>query len=563
MAQNLSNLPVGAKVKFGKHSVNGETAQDIIWLVVNKSPNITLLTEKIIDFRCFDAKEPNSNISGAVTSGFGRYSDSNLGQWLNSDASAGAWYSPQHEYDQSPIYALAGNNTEYAQRPGFLYNFTVAERNAILTTTVLTSRSWNTPDPNDPINQKVFIPSTEEITTDWAYFGNGGTRRCAYTTQAVNNSLVSPPRTSGYNTWWTRNTADSVTLMRVVDEAGTISAWESWTTSSNVEPYRGWVGVRPALNLSSTLSISDTTDNEGCYTFNWNSAPPVPATLNVPTIYGGKAVSISWSKVTDPDGNTVTYLLESSVNGGGFTVLYEGANLSYSTIVPYGSNTAQFRVRAMDSLGASSGYITSTNRTVINNNAPTISGANGSLGTKSSEFTQTYTVTDAESNAVTIVESIDGVQVRSFVATLGATNTFSVTGNTWLTLANGNHTLTITATDGVDSSVRTYTFTKSVSGFTVQNSVPMVASTRPTRIKVTVNKTIPVDAIFKVEVCNNGYDGSPTWEDATSSVNSGLVYLFSNTTKIATNWGVLIRVTVNRNGGSGACYISSIGGNFE
>ena len=67
MAQALSNLPIGAKVKFGKHSVNGETAQPITWVVVAKnhtgypSNSVTLLTEKIIDLRAFDAKEPNNS----------------------------------------------------------------------------------------------------------------------------------------------------------------------------------------------------------------------------------------------------------------------------------------------------------------------------------------------------------------------------------------------------------------------------------------------------------------------------------------------------------------------
>ena len=328
-------------------------------------------------------------------------------------------------------------------------------------------------------------------------------------------------------------------------------------------PYAGFLGLRPAMNLTGTTMVSDTTDSDGCYTMVWNSAPPVPTTLNVPLIYGGKSSTISWTRVTDPDGDTVTYQLEQSLNNGTFTTIYSGTNLSYTTIVPSGTTSVQFRVKAIDSLGTSSGYISSTNREVVNNSTPVISGSNGNLGTKSSGFTQTYTITDVDNNSVTVTESIDGREIRSYIATLGATNTFSVTGNTWLALSNGNHTMTITATDGLDSSVRTYTFVKSVNSFTIQNSTPMIANARPTRIKVSVNKTIPAEATFKVEVCNNGFDTSPTWEDATSSMNSGLVYLFSNTTKTATNWGVRIRVTVNRNGGSGACYVNSIGGNFE
>jgi hypothetical protein len=132
-----------------------------------------------------------------------------------------------------------------------------------------------------------------------------------------------------------------------------------------------------------------------------------------------------------------------------------------------------------------------------------------------------------------------------------------------LALPNGSHTFTIRATDGMDSSVRTYTFTKLVNSFTIQNTTPLQSTNMPTRIMMVVTRVIPSAATFKVEVCNNGYDTSPTWEDATSTVVSGRVYQFTNKTKTATKWGVKYRITVNRNGATGACYISAIGGNFE
>ena len=566
MAQSLSNLPIGAKVKFGKHSVNGETAQAITWIVAAKnhsgypSNSITLLSEKIIDLRAIDAAEPTNSNGDIQTMGNGNYGLSNIDQWLNKDSSP--WYVAAHSTDQAPDNNYTLRGTGYNTRPGFLSNFTSAEKNAILTTSIIATKySYTT----ETLSRKVFLPSATEVgvkpgdITDgtlWTYFSTGS-RRAVLTPQCFDNTLSveKPTNITAYWSWWLRSAAYQWAYANhVIDQNG------NWTS---MPANRGEFGVRPALNLLSTLSISDTTDSDGYYTFNWNSAPPAPTTLNVPTIYGGKAVSISWGKVTDPDGDAITYQLESSVNGGAFTTIYSGANLSYTTTVAYGSTSVQFRLKAIDSQGASSGYITSTSRTVINNNAPVISGSNGNLGTKDAGFTQTYTIADAESNSVTVTESIDGTQVRSYVASLGATNTFSVTGNTWLRLANGTHTMTITATDGMDSSTRTYTFTKSVSSFSIQNSTPIVASTMPTRIKVSVAKTIPPEATFKVEVCNNGYDSQPAWEDATSSMNSGLVHLFSNKTKTATNWGVLIRVSVNRNGGSGECYVSSIGGNFE
>jgi hypothetical protein len=208
-------------------------------------------------------------------------------------------------------------------------------------------------------------------------------------------------------------------------------------------------------------------------------------------------------------------------------------------------------------------YTTSATKTVINNNAPVISGTDANLGVKSEGFTGTYTITDANSDTVTVTEAIDGVQIRALVATLGSTITYGITENTWLALPNGSHTLTISATDGIDTTVRRYTFTKLEDSFTIQNSTPWQSANMPSRIMMVVTRNIPSAATFKVEVCNNGYDTSPTWEDATDAVLSGLVHVFANKTKTATNWGVKFRVTVNRNGATGACYVSAIGGNFE
>ena len=111
MPQALSNLPVGAKVKFGKFQVNTEDAQPIVWTIVAKNHQctpaypenaITLHAAEILDLRCFDAKEPSNSNSDRKTSGNNRYSVSNIDQWLNKDAAGGAWYSPAHSADHSP-----------------------------------------------------------------------------------------------------------------------------------------------------------------------------------------------------------------------------------------------------------------------------------------------------------------------------------------------------------------------------------------------------------------------------------------------------------------------------
>ena len=140
MAQRLSNLPIGTRIKFGKHSVNGETAQDIIWLVVAKnhsgypSNSVTLLTEQLIDIRAADATEPDNTNSARVACGNNNYALSNIHQWLNKAEST--WFVKSHDADNAPSDAYVSNKTGYYYRPGFLYNFSVVERSAILHTTI-------------------------------------------------------------------------------------------------------------------------------------------------------------------------------------------------------------------------------------------------------------------------------------------------------------------------------------------------------------------------------------------------------------------------------------------
>lgn len=464
MAQFLSNLPVGAKIKFGKHQINTETAQPIIWVIADKnhsgypSNSVTLITEKIIDLRAYDG-EVSSN-------GNNNYALSNLNQWLNSSASAGNWYSATHTNDAPPTSSNTSYGTEYQSRSGFLYNFTEYERTALLPTTLtIQTRS----DTSQKIVTKVYIPSLWEIlgtgsvsdgSTRLTYFASN-VSKCVVTSQVYNNTLSSkkPNNIVDCYLYWTRSTSTSSNT-----SAHCISA-DGNTTSSTSEA--GYVGVRPLVNLSATVKISDTTDSDDCYT-------------------------------------------------------------------------------------------------LVVNNLPTISGTNSDIGIKNDDFSATYTITDGDNETVTVTEYIDNVKVRSYVATLGATNNFNVNGNTWLKLTNGIHTLKIEATDGFNTDTRVYTFTKSVNKIIVKRSTPIEASTMPTQIIVSVVKTIPYDAIMTVEACNNGFDTNPTWENIdSSSISSHLAYEFKNKVKTAGKWGVNIRVTVDRNGGEGACYITEIGGNFE
>ncbi len=177
-------------------------------------------------------------------------------------------------------------------------------------------------------------------------------------------------------------------------------------------------------------------------------------------------------------------------------------------------------------------YTTGTSKPVDNNRAPVITSDTASgtdLGAKTADFSITYTVTDQDAeDALIVIEAVDGVTLRTFEATAGAENTMALTGETFMKLLNGPHTLTITATDGKVNAVHTLTFTKEVTEAMITLAKPMAADAKITICVLSVSGDIPADAEYKVEVTNNGNDDAPVWEDCTVEVKNGGNHIFEN-----------------------------------
>ena len=86
---------------------------------------------------------------------------------------------------------------------------------------------------------------------------------------------------------------------------------------------------------------------------------------------------------------------------------------------------------------------------------------------------------------------------------------------------------------------------------------------KATKILVSLQCTT-TGGVGKVEVCNNGFDPNPTWEDATTMVVLNRPHLFTNTSKTASKWGIKIRITVTKNQGyDGEVAIFGFGGAYE
>ena len=297
-----------------------------------------------------------------------------------------------------------------------------------------------------------------------------------------------------------------------------------------------------------------------------NNAPSAPPSIAVPNdVKGGSTLVISWTAASDSDGNLSGYILERSTDGGSaYTQVYKGNTLTYTDTITKGWSTVMYRVKAYDSYGAQSGYTTSTKRTVDNNTAPTITTSSAAnLGTKSSGFTISYSVDDEDAvDTLTVTEKLDGTTKRTYTATRKTTNSFAVTGEYFQKITNGSHTMTVTVTDGKATVTKTFTFTKAVTAANITLAQPMEADAQITLCAITVGGLIPADAVFKVEVTNNGKDSSPVWEDATTEARNGRNHLFTNQTA-ANGFAFNFRVTAERGASGESGYIASIQGGFQ
>ena len=181
-----------------------------------------------------------------------------------------------------------------------------------------------------------------------AYFGSGSggnSKRVAYNGSSADRWWLRSPHTNNYGSVWAVNTEGSYDAGR-------------WNYHSD--------GVRPALILPSTLFVS----NDG--TVSTNTAPSTPWNISVPSsIMGGTNISISWAKSSDAESNLAGYKVERSTDGGwSWSRIYQGTATSTTDSIAFGTTSVMYRVKAYDTEGLESGWRTSSQVTVVNNNAP-------------------------------------------------------------------------------------------------------------------------------------------------------------------------------------------------
>ena len=203
-------------------------------------------------------------------------------------------------------------------------------------------------------------------------------------------------------------------------------------------------------------------DTQGKQTQVSTGDTPIPVylspTLSVPQmVMQGQQATISWTAIEGADSYT---LQRKSSEDGDWTQVYSGADLSYTETV--GTWTSlQYRVQAVfdDTPG---GWATSGEIQIVSASALVISGSDGDLGTLTNDVS--YTVSSSGSTELTVVETINGTETRTYTATNGATNKIPV-----VDLPTGYGTIKITAStnpgSGVVTVTREWTYTKAAITF--------------------------------------------------------------------------------------------------
>ena len=350
--------------------------------------------------------------------------------------SKGVYDSSTNDYANSDLHSW-GNNT-------FLNTIDSEIRNQIMNVKIPYRRGTSGSSVSSGANGlqcKVFFLSTKEVDSTesyspnegavFSYFkGGGDSKRIArYNGQADYWWLRSPGRTYG----------DGACVVGPVGDSDFVF-WDS-------------CGRRPAFVLPSSLFVSDDGDVVT------NIPPTAPGSINVNSVVAGGTTTITITAASDSDGTIENYQYEHSVDGAAYQTLGIQAGLTFNDEIQSSWGTVQYRVCAIDNMGAKGPYVTSQKYTVQSGYV-TIGGPSPSMGTKDQPFTFEATI------GVSGLTGITGIHVRAWVDSYlsyddsvnqDAKVSFEVDTRS---MSAGSHTIRVIAEhDTVLSAQQDYTFT--------------------------------------------------------------------------------------------------------
>ena len=546
--QTVGDLPIGAVV------VDADTKyynSAIKWQIIGNghdgSNTVTMTTKDIISLKCFDGKEPQNSDANRQSYGNNRYKLSNILQWLNkSDAS---WYAAQHAADTPPSsdYVWENNGTKvnpYDTEAGFLTGFSTGFKKKLVEVTKKTALNTVTDGGGyEDVVSKIFLLSNTEVGladensiaegTLYPFFSDNLSRMAWCNQKAIDNSnYASNPTTAQSWHYWLRTPNASYSdNARSVYTDGTLN---------NYYAYNGSNGVRPACSIPADTKVAAIPDSDGVYTLRFNDSPQVaPAGKDYGILNAPLQDTFT---VTDADGDAFTGSV--SVDGTQIQTFSGTASATVSVSLVSTWSSLSLASHTMTITVTDSESNTTTETYTFTKTAPAvyISGEDADLGRLYEVPEIVYSITESEDPVAWIKEHIDGVVTNTIIGpTVGLDYEFDLSD--WDNLTNGNHTLYILAQNvNGGQGTRTYTFSKLYNHLAFRTE----ADETDEAAKSVLLSLAYVGAGITVEVCNNAFDTTPTWEDMTTEALAHRSYEFINDTKTAAKWGIQFKITITK-----------------
>ena len=352
--------------------------------------------------------------------------------------SKGVYDSTNNDYANSDIHAW-GNGT-------FLNTIDEDVRNQIMTVKIPYRRGTSGSSVSSGANGlscKVFFLSTREVDSIesyspnegavFSYFkGGGNAKRIARYNGQADYWWLRSPRTDYTNHAHSLNIDGDVYYDHVT--------WRS-------------CGRSPAFVLPSSLFVSDDGDVVT------NVPPTAPGSINVSSVVSGGTTTITITAASDSDGSVANYQFERSIDGAQFSVIATQNELSYVDNVLDSWGTVQYRVCAIDNMGAKGPYVTSQQYTV-ESGFITIGGPSASMGTHDAPFKFEATINVSGLSNIKGIHAqawIDSYQVYDEMIDQGAKVSFDVDTRP---MSTGEHKIRVMAEhSSVLPAMQDYTFT--------------------------------------------------------------------------------------------------------
>lgn len=275
MAKTLGELPIRKTIEIPFREPYREMFGDSLTLAVvakghpgYPQDSVTLIADKLMRYMPLDGKESRNIGLNTKLYGYNKYTSSNWHQWANSNALAGAWFSPLHDGDEPPTKdGIEKGLHAYDELDGFLRMLPDEFVNALLETSLLLYNRKT--KCVEPFTAKVFLPSVTEVGLEsdagvdeglvFRAFEVDGKYRVALRSKGciwgAELKLSSVEMDCACN-WFLRSPDNNDNYLICTGSNGRKTTARAFSSS---------VCVRPVVNIPSTMQITNIPNSNGHY----------------------------------------------------------------------------------------------------------------------------------------------------------------------------------------------------------------------------------------------------------------------------------------------------------